>query len=286
MRVVGAVLFLATTFILAGCEDRSAPPVPEPHVMTSARSGPAGLVVTLDRDAMRTVDRLRVRIEADATDGAEIDPPTFDPASTGWTVISRTDEPLAFTDAGPVRRSSVVLEPFLEGTYELPPVTLEWAMPSGERGVVSTEPLRVEVSSVLAADDNGDLAGPVGMVRPDPPAPDDSRLRTIAVGGGIVLVIVGVTGWWLAARRTKPADPSPADQLRALARSSTTDADRIGAAVAECLRRSRVKSNAAREIIDAFDRARYGRMPMSDDRARSLLNEAIDALERGPEGSA
>ncbi len=280
MRPRGVTLALVVLTLPTGCERRTAPPAPEPQVVTSARSGPAGLVVTLDQETLRTVDRLQVRIEADAVDGASIGPPAFDAAAAGWTVVSRTDQPLMFTDAGPVRRSVVMLEPFLAGTYELPPVTLEWTLPSGEQGVVSTESMGVEVRSVLAADDVGDLAGPTGMIRPAPPERDERRAETLAVSAAILAVVVGVGGWWALARRRVREAPRPVDQLRAMAKSNDTDAERIGGAVADSLRRSHPKSEAAREVLDEIDRARYGRMPLSDARAGALLAEAIRILER------
>lgn len=273
-------IVMVALVLLVGCAGESSPVDAEAPIETSAQSGPATITVTLDRDSMRTVDRLQVLIDAQAIDGAEIAMPLFDPEDQGWTVITRTDRPLLMTDAGPARRTELVLEPFLEGVYEVPPATLEWTLESGELGVVSTEPLRVQVASVLGSDDTGELAGPIGIVHPDPPEPESGSAVIFVVAGMVVLGIVAVMVWRFMRGIGRVERASFVEGLKQLRDTNVADADEIGAAVSDALRRSGNTSLEARSVLDEFDRARFGREPVTPQRSRELLDEGIAILDQ------
>ncbi len=274
-----AILMLVS---LAGCGGEAPPPTDEPAVTTSARSGPVAVEVALDRETMRTVDRLRVTITAVASDGAAPNIPEFDPESAGWTVIARTDEPLRATDAGLERRAQIILEPFLDGAYEVPPVTVSWTLDHSEPGSVRTEPLPVSVVSVLPPDDPGDLAGPVGMALPSEPEPAGVPVLAIAAAACVCFAIAGGLAWYLITHRPTATGAPSVERLRVLDRAGDADPESICAAVSDALRREPVRTQTASDLLAETDRVRFGRAPITPERSRALLRDAIRALEGSP----
>ena len=284
MRCLWLAVSMLVLSMLTGCQESSAPAEPSPMVSTNARSGPAEISLTLNRESMRTVDRLTIEIESYGWDGAAIDPPSFDPTTAGWTVISRVDTPLLFSDGGPKRQVTVVLEPFLAGTYEIPAVSVDWTLPTGERGIVATEPLRIDVASVLDDNDVGDIAGPTNIVLPHAPQTGGETRLAFVVGGAIVVTLGVVLAVAMCLRRAPTKDTTPLERLRAL--QSSDCADTIAAAIADALHRSSERSDSTSGILSEVEHARYGRKPMTHDRALQLLRQTIALLAPGPGGAA
>lgn len=268
---------------LAACERTpEPPPAPPPAVSASARSGPAEITVELDAVDVRTVDRVAVTIIASAVDGAHLTVPEFDPTEAGWTVVSRTDAPILYTDAGPARRARVVLEPFLEGDYEIPPVAVAWSLADGASGEVRSEPLAVSVRSVLTENDSTELAGARPMIQPPAPPNDQPDAAMLALAGGAAVLAITGAAWWLLRRKPGTPPETAADRLARLERDPATDLDALCAATAAALRAGAMRSDTARALIDEADRVRYGRAPTTPERARAMASKALALLAQAP----
>lgn len=169
--------------VASGCErdgaraagNAPAAPISQVHTAGDAAS-PSGVVrLSVDRAAMTVADRLRVTIRIESAPGAgrgEFDPPLPQPP-TGrlgeWTVASLASRELPAESGRSAMEHLLVLEPFLEGSKTVPPLRVRFV---GDSGVleVSTEPVSVEVTSVLSEQDreSGEL--------PLSPAPESVAL--------------------------------------------------------------------------------------------------------------
>lgn len=214
---------MAATF---GCErggdraDAGAPAAPISQVHTAGdAASPSGVVrLSVDRASMTVADRLRVTIRIESVPGAgrgEFDPPLPQPP-TGrlgeWTVASLASRELPAQSGRSVVEHLLVLEPFLEGSKSVPPLRVRFA---GDSGVleVSTEPVSVEVTSVLSEQDRQADELPLS------PAPESVALTlpraskqrlswpVVAGAASACAVAIGVVVVAGRRRRIKAVDP-------------------------------------------------------------------------------
>lgn len=197
-------------------------------VPTSAPAPPAKASALVSKSSIKTTDRVTLTIQVDAPPGWRLDPVDPNPAlPEGWNILSRPS-PVADFSAGRERHTiAFELEPFLPGNVKIGPISVtlrpapDGSGPPGASGpapdsvpiTLTTEPISMEIASVLAADDDGaELAAIRGVVTP--PKPWDWRLLT-GVGLGIALVVAGAV-WLVARARRVPIVPTvtrPAHEL-------------------------------------------------------------------------
>lgn len=184
--------------------------------------GPLRLTVRAPSDTINAAQRLHLSVAASVASGYAPSEWKVGEKLGAFTVASRrTSPPTLGPDGRTVTTTDLELEPFLPGDYEIPPIEIK-ATPvtkdSGEPVSVTTEPLAVHVTSVLAdAEDAKDVAG----LKDIAPAPA-SRMWMWWAGGGVAAAAVVTAGLVLAARRrgriVRAAVPPPPPHEVALRR--------------------------------------------------------------------
>ena len=271
MFIVCGVVALA----LAGCGGESAQAPAETGASSEARDESSGfaLGVSVDRTEVRTVDRVAVTIEVTRPAGLVLETTEPDWAAAGWEPVGRVDSPAQALPDGRIRQRTVItLEPFLDGSYEVPPVVVS----AGERTLASGA-LGVEVRSVLEGADAGNadtLAGPAETLLP--------RVETrpgvwpVGVGLGVALGALLVV---LRLTRTKSRagqpEPDPVGTLRAVA-EGRGGPDTLGAVCRAVGVLNVDVGGPLGELAARCDRARYG--PASNEDPRAIAQEALVAL--------
>lgn len=279
MRGAG-VLMLVLACLLGACvrSDGNADAEP-PSPGSVVHAGPVELEARASAAEVRTVDRVTVTVRATADPGARLGAIALDPSPEGWTLVSRVDEPLRYTAEGrPERRATLTLEPFLEGSYRVPPATVAWTDTSGDAGTTSTDPIEITVTSVLAADDTD---ATLAAARPvlAPASPERSGVPAALVAAGVAVAFVGAgIGVWAALRARSVQTPDPFEDLRRAAAREGPDEPAL-AAVERAIHRAPDGPGVLGEIRAECERVRYGRAAVAPGRARELAALALRELE-------
>lgn len=167
--------------------------------------------ISLDSDAITTAQRATLTI--DTTTAPGWDPQPLDLSKSlpeGLTIVEALPEVRRGGDREPLAlRRQYRLEPFLDGTYEIKPITLAARQrTTGERESapieqVTTDPITLKVASVLTSGD-AELAGTKGVVDPVEPTP----WVLIGLGAAALVAGSGAAAWFLS-RRREPPPPAP-----------------------------------------------------------------------------
>ncbi|KAA0216767.1 MAG: hypothetical protein DYG94_06110 [Leptolyngbya sp. PLA3] len=274
-RLIAAMLLACS---LAGCQ-RAAPSAqaPEPAATAQATSDFGTLKLSLARTEITTVDRLDVRLVLEHGVGVSAGELHFAPEEAGWTVASSESLQPTILPDGRVRMEwHFLLEPFLDGAYQVPPAGIELS-DGRESAAVSTPPQPVTVTSILAGDgvEMAPVRPPVESV-----AHASGSARPILIGGLVagLLLAGGALWWWRHVQRSNTSGPEPNVQ-QAGARAQAADVRR--------LLRNRLASRVGTlpatatsdEVIEAA-RVRLGAPEAA--RVQQLL-ACIDRLCYGPE---
>lgn len=206
--------------LLPGCRAK-VPEVsgPEAGMTKSYERGPLTLDVHTSADTITTAETLTLTLSATLEDGYSVEFPAYpeprepktgegDAAAspTEFSLVSDDDTPPVLQDDGRVTRSRAYhLEPFLEGAYAVPPLTVSfWKETEGEdqKSTFDTEAFSVTVTPVLppdAAPSMKGIAGPLDVRDPFP------WLRYSV----LALLLLGAAGalYWYRFRYTPPPPP-------------------------------------------------------------------------------
>lgn len=264
----------------AGCAEHDAPPPPPspPPVSTVVTDDQAGvrLEVSLDRAEMTTTDRLRVRIEVTRPVGVPITMIEPDWSAANWSLTDTADTaPLATPDGRITRSRTVVLEPFLDDEYAVPPVTLTWTR-DGTDSVISSQPLPIPVRSVLPETDDGLLAAALPALAPPTQGESTSWLPVVIGGCGLIAL---AAAWFLVRRRPRQplSEPTAFEVLRAEAASPAPDAARTHRALTDLTAEGKLPA----ETLQRFERARFDPRSGQND-AAEVVRSALATLRAMP----
>lgn len=137
----------------------------ERHYSTSGGSadGTPALTVTLslESDRLRTADRANLLVVVAAAPGVRTEwtPPTE--MLGEWQVAHSATRERTSPDGGHTAEHLIELEPFLDGDKAIPAMSFRYATgPSGPWRVLSTDPIPVRVTAVVADGDAGAALGP------------------------------------------------------------------------------------------------------------------------------
>lgn len=264
----------------AGC-GRDAPGGPPAAEAVSAAEDAAlgvSLTVGVDRAAVRTVDRVAVSIETTRPAGMAVGVDEPDWAAAGWAVVGRAADPArAMADGRIAERVVVTLEPFLEGSYEVPPVVVS----AGDRSLASGA-LAVEVTSVLEDGADAALAEPLPVRVPGTASPTGSGWGLV----GVVLALAAVLlGLGLARRRGgdgDAGDESPESALRRVAAGRAADEAGTWRTVHRAVETLAPGRPALARLAERCERARFAPAgPGSGADAVAIAREALGVLENG-----
>jgi hypothetical protein len=205
------MLLVALAFATGGCsrdeaqdDDTAAFEIVKPYEQDAVN-----VSLKVEHSKISVADRLRVVLEASAPESVDVELPGR-PAKLGEFAVAdfRAAQPRLADDGRVVHRSSWVLEPFLAGSYKLPPLTVRYSekKPQGvEPGEISTEEIPVEVASVLTEGEEPqikDIAAPLEMPAPWWPW---------AAGAAALAALLAGFYWWRKRKRLeRDAVPPPA----------------------------------------------------------------------------
>jgi hypothetical protein len=134
--------------------------------------GPVSVAIDLDRAEPTIADRLHLKLQVTADEAYHVELPHFGEQLESFGIVDYHTEPPVLIDGDKTRRSrTYVLEPFLSGEYEIPPMTIRF-WKKGEKDqphTLETETLKVHVKS-LRPEQLGkltlhDIEGPVSLPR-------------------------------------------------------------------------------------------------------------------------
>lgn len=265
MRTLLVILAtLATVFTLHGCDKPQG--TETEAVRTSAEDSANAVTLTTETRASEIgiAERLWV---IDTCAWASIDQPVFEPRewdATEWTVIDSIESPVRFEGDRYMLERRTQIEPFLPGTYEIPPAVICYeSAESPEPALLAVGPLAIEVQGVLPDEDDGELNAIADASIPADPEARDTRL----IWGAIILVLVIISGGFLYILRTgKPraVRRTVFHELNAICQSSDDDPraayERLSRVLERIDPRLRSTSEFA-EMIRVCDQARFSAAP-------------------------
>lgn len=205
LLLAGAAVLCAA----AGCKDEDGTRNTVAAETRSWSSGDLEVEVTLSETEATTADRITVTVRSVAPPGvpgaASIDEAVFtpdpdEPSDQEWTVAdARRERATVLEDGRRLERAEFVLEPFLPGEYTIPALTI-----GAEEGPsVTTEPMSVNVASVLGDEAEAEPAGIKDIV--DPPE-RDLTMVWILLGavGSVFLAAMAAIGWFVWRNMRRP----------------------------------------------------------------------------------
>lgn len=267
-------LLMAVGLCVAGCT-RAAEPKADMSEVRSESSDPASgvrVVVSVARTEIETVDRLEVAIEVVRPAGMGIGWTEPDWDAAGWERIKRVDQAAGVLEGGLIaERAVVTLEPFLDGAYEVPAVSVA----VGERSV-ATSPIGVAVVSVLDADDPGTMSEALPAVAAESETTRSTGMvvAAVAVALGALLVVWRLTRVGRGA--TEDGTPEPMESLRMAAEGRFEGSEALTRVHRAIDRLDVERAGMLRPLAVRCERARFG--PGGGEDARAIAREALGLL--------
>jgi hypothetical protein len=270
-----AGLLLAACLCLSGCTRGAEPGADMPEVRSESSDPASGVrvVVSVERAEIETVDRLEVAIEVVRPAGMGIGWSEPDWDAAGWERVDRVDQAARVLEGGLIaERAVVTLEPFLDGEYEVPAVSVA----VGERSV-ATMPIGVTVVSVLETDDPGMMSEALPAVAAKPETTHSTGMVVAAVAVGALLVVWRLTR--IGRGATDDGTPGPMESLR-MAAEGRFEVSEALARVHRAIDGLDVeRAGMLRPLAVRCERARFG--PGGGEDARAIAREALDLLGAG-----
>jgi hypothetical protein len=209
---------------LVGCSGKAenTPDTPK-GIKKVLERGPMTLTLRTSAESMSTAETLSLTLSATLEDGYSVEFPDYPEPAEPETPTPETPAPVVppeftsagYDDAAPVlsedgkvtRSRTYRLDPFLEGAYTIPPLSVSfWKEVEGddEKATAETEPVTVTVASVLAPNAQPgvmDIAGPVAVQNPTP-----WLLYFVLL---VLLVAILCALYWYKFIRVVPGPPPP-----------------------------------------------------------------------------
>ena len=170
----------------------------EPAIAETYQAAGGRLELTLDRSSLTTAESAVLRLAVEADEGATVAFPDSEAGFGEFAVVRDEEVSERLLDGGRVERvREYVLQPFLPGEYELPPLTVTL----NDSDSISSEALTIPVESVLPDPETADL---LDIAEPlDMPAP----WWWWALGALLLAVAAGGAWWWWKRRKEKLSAP-------------------------------------------------------------------------------
>lgn len=218
LRAVNAVLLPGLVLLaLAGCGGAESGTAPDAArgIEKTLEHGPLTLKLTTSAESITTAETLTLTLSATLQDGYTVEFPAYPEAKDPATAEVASFAPVDYDDAAPVlgedgkvtRSRSYQLEPFLDGVYTIPSLSVSfWKEVEGEdqKSAADTEPVSIKVSSVITTGEAPgmmEIAGPVAVENPVP----WGRYALIC----LCLAAIAVAAWWYKFIRVVPGPPPP-----------------------------------------------------------------------------
>jgi len=216
-------VFLAAASLLAGCGGRSDEPGDAAAPM-QARSevehGPVRITLEVDPARPRLSDQPTMTLSIESEPGVKVDKPVFGESIGEFRIVGTRESLPQINNRRHVFRQTLTLEPTRTGRQEIYaiPVTYTDARPDGDgkRHTVETEPLQIEVVSMI--DSEVRSLDKLHEERPPVALPESGwSLWKFATGLALFLA-AGTFAWWWRRKRRRKAVPqkelSPQERAR------------------------------------------------------------------------
>lgn len=223
MKWANAIAMLLAVAALTGCpEGAPSDSVAPVGIEEVIERGPLHLKVSTSAETITTAETLALRLTATVDDGYTVEFPPYpegnnaaaetteaDPAAEEqphFSVANIEDLPPVLGEDGHVTRTRIYhLEPFLDGTYPIPPLPVAyWKEVEGEdqKSTAETKAIEISVASVLAPSAPPEVQAIVGPVEVSDPFP---WLRWVLIL--MALILVAAAAWWYKFVRQVPGPP-------------------------------------------------------------------------------
>ncbi len=171
MKKILIVIILCLGFLTACSKQGQAKKTGAVGIRDEIKRGPVSVLVTSDKKAISVADNVTFNISVIAGEDYDIELPNPEGKLDKFEVIDFTTVQKELLDDGRVKVSrSYVLEPFLAGSYVIPPLKIYFnkkGAASDKRHLVETGKYKIFVTSVLPEDAKGnsinDIVDPVAL---------------------------------------------------------------------------------------------------------------------------
>ena len=167
-------------------------------------SGEVKLQVTSSAGRATVGDRLLIRVEVSSPPGMTFNPPVPVPGE-GPTLSLEPVKPPASNGEAPKNVFYFQAQAFETGTQMIPALSVEWKKAEGSGGTATSQPIPVEIVSVL----KGSQETPADLKPPAEIAPPPFPWRWAILGAGLLALAIALAVWLRRRRKTEEAAPAP-----------------------------------------------------------------------------
>lgn len=205
LRRSGIALFAGA--FLAGCgSDEPDEAKIDSGYLKTYEDGPNSVVARVDKSRATTADRIRFDLEITSAEFTEIQLPDYGGRLGDFEVLELTTSPPELAGSGKVREVRTwILEPFLEGSYAIPKLEIDFRLNGQPDRQIVTEQINIRVTSVLSPKGEPELneiADPVAL-----PSKSKAWIWGLIIGGILGLAGGAFAVWFFKFRNQKPAAP-------------------------------------------------------------------------------
>ena len=173
-----------------------------PTLLRAADEKSAQLKASVDNTTITVGDVLQLNVEVMRPEAARVAFPTIGPQLKDWVIRDSVRSPSK--EAGPGRFSESLklqLTIYKTGDFEIPPLQVEVVHPNGEKEVLTSDPIKIKVQSVLSGDQE-ELKG----VKAQADIPPDYKpfLLLLAALGALGLIIYRAIQFFKNRKRMEP----------------------------------------------------------------------------------
>lgn len=201
------LLLIVMGLVVPACQDERSADVSNPFaVVKRFGAEPLTLTLRLDRERLNIADQLAVELQAETGEeyGVQFGEGTEFP---GFAVVSARESAPELTGAGRISVTKrYILDPLAPGSVQIPVLSVDaWKKSEKEATpvTVTTEPVAVEIDSLLTKDDLGDTISDIAPPLEKPVSPWLWPALVLAVLG------VGLVCWYLWQRRRRQSSVPP-----------------------------------------------------------------------------
>lgn len=244
------------------------------------------LRISADSTSISVAARLTVHIEVEWELGDKVVFEDTDWSSGGWELVDQIRSPVeSISGAQPARLrlvKDVVLEPFLPGEYTIPLIQVHIQESNANERTIQSEPIPVQVLSVLTPDDTEELSPPSGeYVLPVPGKSDHTALLSVFIGVCLVVLIFLLRVYARRNRTSPEIQASPYDLLHEVAHSQTMDAhegyEKVYTALTSLFAELQ-QTSEIRAMIEQCESARFSGQPGVHSTPETIAKHALEIL--------
>jgi hypothetical protein len=183
-----------------------------------AQGQTAELKVSADKSTITIGDVVRVKLEVRRPESNKIAFPSFGPRHGDWVVRNSAHLPPGKAEPGWVSEAlQLELTIYKVGEFEIPPLGVEEISSAGARRLLTSEPIKIKVQSVLGKDD-----GELEDIKAQADIPPDYKplLTFLTALGALAIIIYMAFQHYKKRKRPRPLTPKDTRPLEEIAREA------------------------------------------------------------------